>query len=102
MRIGADCSIDSIPFGSLLKEAVNAPTGPSEGFTIQTMNQGKRPLTRNTEESIPQNKNHRRAFCCMVDKTSALIIALSILLIVSNNTNPATIKLIEIKSMSFI
>src|SRR3989338_3002739 len=98
-RRGADVSIASATAGSLLKVANNASIGPSVGLTAQTIAHGKRPRTTNTAKRIPQIKNHRRAFSPIVERTSALMIALSILLIASNKQSPATMRIIEKISM---
>src|SRR3989344_6958219 len=98
-KIGADNSTASCTFGSELKAAVTTPAGPSDGLVIQTIAKGNRPLSKKTAIKRPQTKNHRLAFSDMVDKTWALITALSIEETVSNNTSPITIKMMEKTSM---
>lgn len=97
--MGADASIARVTPKSEEKVAVKAPTGPKEGDTAQTMAQGKSPLTTKTATSIPQIKNHLRACWPMVDKTWALIMALSTDETVSKSTRPATIKIIDKRSI---
>ena len=79
--------------------AVNAPTGPSDGVEIQTISQGRRPRTATTANSSPQTRNQRFARSLMVESTSALMIALSMLVIVSNMQRPAITSTMEIMSM---
>jgi hypothetical protein len=55
----------------------------------------------NTANKIPQIRNHRLAFSPIVERTSALIIALSILLIISNRQRPATVRIIKSMSMHY-
>jgi len=94
-KIGAEASMAAITAGSELKAAVNAPIGPSEGFVAQTIAHGSKPRSKKTAIKRPQSKNHLRAFCAMVDKTSALIIALSMEDIVSNKISPETTSTID-------
>jgi hypothetical protein len=94
-RIGAERSMASWTAGSLLKVAVKAPTGPRDGIVAQTIRSGRTPLTRKTAISIPQSKNHWRIFLPMVERTSALMMALSMEETVSKRTKPATIKIME-------
>jgi len=49
--------------------------------------------------SMPRRRNHFLALAFIVDRTSALIIALSMLLIVSNRQSPSTVIMISIMSM---
>lgn len=98
--MGAEDSIAFVTSGSPLKVAVNEPIGPREGETTQTISQGKTPLTTKTAKSNPQVKNHLLAFCPMVDKTWALIMALSTEETVSNSINPNTTKIIDKKSIN--
>src|SRR3989344_7580108 len=100
-KIGADNSTASCTFGSELKAAVTTPTGPRDGLVIQTMVKGNMPLSKKTAIKSPQSRNHRLARSDMVDKTWALMTALSIDETVSNNINPATIQTIENKSIIF-
>lgn len=97
--MGAEDSIACVTPKSDENVAVKAPMGPKEGDTAQTIAHGKSPLTTKTATSIPQSKNHLRACCPMVDKTWALIMALSTEETVSKRTKPATIKMIDKKSI---
>lgn len=99
--MGAENSIASVTFGSPLKVAVKEPTGPKLGETTQTISQGKIPLTTNTAKSNPQVKNHLLAFSPMVDRTWALIMALSTEEIVSKRARPEIIKMIEKMSTNY-
>lgn len=80
--------------GSLLKAACNNPPGPRDGTTTHKMRKGSTPRTITTAKSIPHNKNHRRAFAPIPESTSAFIIALSMLLIISNKLSPTTVSTI--------
>lgn len=93
---GDDDSIAFATLGSLLKVETNAPRRPSFGDVNQTISQGKSPLTANTAMIKPQRRNQRRAFSFIVRKTSALIMALSMLVIVSKTKSPPTTKIIDI------
>jgi hypothetical protein len=93
--MGADCSIAAITTGSLENVAVNAPIGPREEVDNQTISQGSNPRIAKTAMSNPQVKNQRFALSPIVESTSALIIALSMLVIVSNKTRPAMIRRME-------
>jgi hypothetical protein len=97
--MGADCSIAAITIGSLENVAVNASIGPREGVDIHTISQGSNPRIAKTAINNPQVKNQRLALSPMVESTSALIMALSMLVIVSNKTRPAMIRRMERKSM---
>ena len=90
--MGADCWMAAVTRGSLEKVAVRASTGPRPGVAAQTMNQGRSPRTRNTAMRMPQMRNQRRAFSCMVESTSALMMALSTLLTVSKRQSPITVR----------
>jgi hypothetical protein len=74
---------------------VRAPIGPRDGVDIQTISHGSAPLITKTANNNPQRRNQRRAFWDMVESTSALIMALSILVMVSNRQSPAMIRIIE-------
>jgi hypothetical protein len=102
MRIGADDSIISVIFGSLLNVAVNDQINQSSGAVAQTITQGKNHLTINTAISIHHIRNHFLYFLLIVDNTSALIIALSILDITSNKQSQKTTTTIEIQSIDLI
>jgi hypothetical protein len=97
--MGADFSIAAITTGSLENVAVNAPIGPREDVDNQTISQGSNPRIANTAINNPQVKNQRFALSPIVESTSAFIMALSILVIVSNKTRPAMIRSMERKSM---
>ena len=95
-----EASIDATTAGSDDKAAVKAPTGPKAGLTTQTISQGSKPLNKNTAIKSPEIKNHLLALADIVDKTSALMMALSTEEIVSNKINPATTKTIDRISIS--
>jgi hypothetical protein len=97
-RIGAEDSIATITRGSLLKVAKKAPTGPSPGVAVHTIAQGSTPRITKTANRSPHRRNHLRYFPSIVESTSALMIALSMLLIVSKRLKPATINRREMTS----
>ena len=80
---------------SPLKVAVSDPKNPKEGFTTQTISHGRSPRTKNTAIRIPHTKKNLLAFCPIVESTSALIMALSILEIISKRQSPKTVRRIE-------
>ena len=98
-RMVADCSMAAMTSGSLEKVAVKAPTGPRDGVESQTISQGRRPRTANTAKISPQTRNHRRVRSLIVESTSALMIALSMLVMVSKRQRPAMMRIIERISM---
>ena len=93
-RIGAVDSIAATTAGSLLRVLMKAPTGPRCGFVAQTMAQGRTPLITNTAKISPHKRNHLWYFLFIVERTSAFIMALSMLLIVSNKHNPKIVTMI--------
>src|SRR5450759_1138424 len=94
-RKGDESSITFLISGLSLNVDVNAPTGPRVGFVAHTMSHGSIPLTTKTANSNPYERNHFLARSDIVERTSALITALSMLLIVSNSIRPTTISIIE-------
>jgi len=50
---------------------------------------------RNTAIKRPQTRNHLLAFCFIVERTSALMIALSMLEIISKRERPRIVRMIE-------
>ena len=96
--MGADDSMAVATLGSLLKVEVKAPIRPNSGEVAQTISQGRSPLTANTAIINPQSKNHFLALGFIVWRTSALMMALSMLVIVSNTKSPPTIIKIDIMS----
>ena len=94
-KMGAESSIASMTNGSELNVAVSEPRNPKLGVETQMISQGNKPRTRKTAKRIPQSKNHFWARFDMVRNTSALMTALSILLIVSKRQSPRTIKMME-------
>ena len=94
-RIGAAASMDSLICGSLENVAVKAPHGPSEGFVAQTIRSGSSPRTTKTAMTIPQVRNHFLALGFMVWRTSALMMALSTLLMISKRLRPSTARIID-------
>gem|GEM_PF-1352063 len=80
--------------------AVNDQINQSSGAVAQTISQGKNHLTTNTAISIPHIRNHLLYFLLIVDSISALIIALSILEIISNNHNQKITTKIETQSIN--
>jgi hypothetical protein len=97
--MGAECSIAAITIGSLENVAVNAPRGLSEGVDNQTISQGNSPRIAKTANNNPQIKNHRFARSLMVESTSALMMALSMLVMVSNKISPAMMRIMERRSI---
>lgn len=100
-RIGEECSIAAATLGSLLKVAVRAETGPSPELN-HTISQGRTPLTTKTAITIPQSRNHLLALLPIVESTSALITALSMLETTSNKTSPKTTRIIDAISIHVI
>jgi len=86
--MGAELSMASATFGSLEKVAVSAPIKLRDGVVIHTITHGSSPRTTKTANIIPQNKNHRRALALIPESTSAFIMALSMLDIVSKRDKP--------------
>jgi hypothetical protein len=66
----------------------------------QTISQGRTPRTTKTAIKIPHVRNHLRARDCMPCKTSALMIALSMLVIDSKRTSPRTMRRADMISIS--
>jgi hypothetical protein len=99
-RIGADCSIAARTTGSFENVAVNAPAGPSDGVDNQTISQGSKPRIAKTANTSPHKRNQRFARLLIIESTSALIMALSMLVIVSNNMRPVIIRTIEKRSIT--
>ncbi len=95
-RIGDVASMAAAIFGSLEKAAVNTSIMPIPGFASQTMTRGKRPLTTNTAKKNPHRRNHRCAFLLIPPRTSALIMALSILVIISKRERPRIVRMIAV------
>ncbi len=93
--MGADSSMAAITAGSFENVAVSAPIGPSEGVVIQMISQGRSPLMTKTAKKSPHVRNHRRAHAAMVERTSALMMALSMLLMVSKRQSPAMVRMID-------
>ena len=83
---------------SPVRLAVNACHGPSSGVMTQTRNHGSIPRTPNTATSIPHVRNHLRALCCIVASVSALMMALSMLVIDSNSARPRIISTEEMST----
>jgi len=79
--------------------AKNASTGPREGVASQTISQGSTPRMMKTAKRRPQSRNQRRYFSCMVERTSALMMALSMPETVSKRQRPATIRMPDRRSM---
>ncbi len=98
-RIGADCSIACATAGSELNVAVSAPRSPSAGFVSQRMRSGRSPRARKTAMSNPHRQNQRLAFAETVPRTSALMTALSMLLMVSKRLNPTIVSMLEKRSI---
>ena len=94
-KICLELSIASATAGSELKAAVNDPIGPKPGLTAQTIAQGSAPRSKNTAIKSPHKRNHFLALLLMVERTSALITALSIEETVSKSTRPRTTKMID-------
>ncbi len=90
----------SMTNGSELNVAVSEPRKPSFGVDTQMISQGNKPRTRKTAKRMPHTKNQRWARFDIVLRTSALITALSILLIVSKRHRPRTMRIMERMSMN--
>ena len=88
---GDDSSTSLCTSGSPLNVAVRLPMGPRAGFAAHTMSHGRTPLIRKTAINIPHRRNHLLAFFDIVDKTSALIMALSMLIMTSKSARPAMV-----------
>ena len=86
--------------GSPVRLAVKASQGPRPGVMTQTMSQGRTPRTTKTAIRIPQVRNHLRARVCMPCRTSALMMALSMLVIDSKRASPRTMRMAEVISIS--
>ena len=89
-RSGAELSIASATWGSFEKVAVRAPRNPTLGRTAQTIRRGSNPRTRKTPIKRPHTRNHLFAHGFMVVKTPALMMALSMLEIISKRERPIT------------
>ena len=100
-NIGADSSITFAISGSELNEDVKASIGPKLGLFAHNISQGSKPLTRKTAIKMPHIKNHLLALLDIVPRTSALMIALSTLIIISKRANPKTINNRENKSILY-
>ena len=97
-RGGADISMAAITAVSPDRVACITPQNPSEGLSIYTMMKGRTPRTTKTANNMPQKRNHRRAFLDMVERTSAFMTALSMLLTISKIMSPATVNSRKITS----
>lgn len=97
--IGADFSIISPIAGLLLNAAVQTSVISRLGLLIQKMMNGSNPLMTNTAISMPHIRNQRLAHWDIFDRTSALIIALSMLVIISKRLSPRTMSIIVRMSM---
>ncbi len=93
--IGADFSTASITAGSELKVAINEPRNPSAGVVAQIISHGRNPLMMNTAISMPQMRNHLLAFGRIVPRTSALMTALSMLLMISKRQSPIMVRMLS-------
>lgn len=93
--MGADFSTAPITAGSELNVANSEPIKPSDGVVAQIISQGRSPLMRKTAISMPQMRNHLLAFGLIVPRTSALMTALSTLLMTSNKTRPTMVRMIS-------
>ena len=81
------------------KAAVSVPEIPNFGFVANNIKKGRRPLTKKTEVRIPHVKNHFLALLLIPPSTSALMMALSILVMISKIARPKMIKILEKKFM---
>lgn len=89
-RSGVERSVDSLINGSLEKAKVKTWKADKSGLASQIMTKGRPPRIKKTANKMPQNKKIFRYFSGTVFKTWALIIALSMLLMISNKTKPKT------------
>jgi hypothetical protein len=88
--------------GSSVNVAVSACQGLSPGAMTQTISHGNKPRTPKTAIAIPQVRNQRRALACMVASTSALMMALSMLVMDSNTAKPRMVRAAVVISMSLL
>src|SRR3989338_2387087 len=93
--MGADSSITFAMLGSELNDAAKEPKKPRLGLFAHNITQGNKPLTKNTAIMIPHNKNHFLPFLDIVERTSALITALSMLITISKRLSPKRVRIIE-------
>src|SRR3989338_6459601 len=89
-KSGVECAIDSWIICSLEKAKLMTWPAASWGLANQIMTKGRPPRIKKTANKMPQNKKIFRYFSGTVFKTWALIIALSMLLMISNKTKPKT------------
>ena len=82
-RIGAESSIADITAGSLENEAGSALISPRAGAGIQMITQGRTPRMTKTAKKRSRTRKNCRTHASMVESTSVLVMALSILLKVS-------------------
>jgi len=97
-----ESSIADVTAGSLENVASRAPAGPSDGVVAQTISHGRSPRTTKTAKIRPQKRNNFRAFCPIVARTSALMMALSMLETISKTERPATVRIINSQSISVV
>lgn len=88
-RRGDDFSIARTISGLLEKVSVRACRKDLFGKKSQTIRNGRSPLTTNTPNNRPQKRNHFRAAGFMVERTSALMMALSTLDMISKRERPS-------------
>ena len=91
-RTSAACSTVCLTYSIEERVALSTSRGVSPGRTAQIIIKGKTPLTTNTANRIPQKRKKRRALADIVDRTSALIIALSIEVMISKRDRPKMVK----------
>ena len=73
--------------------------GPSDGLVAQTITHGRSPRITKTAAIRPHRRNHLRARSLIVARTSALMMALSMLETVSKTMRPATVRIISNQSI---
>jgi hypothetical protein len=99
-RIGEASSIARLAVSDPLNETPNTSSGPKLGIVAHIIKKGKTPLTTNTAKKKPQVKKKRLAFCPIPERTSALITALSIEVIISKRDRPKIVRNIKIISIT--
>src|SRR3972149_9930327 len=89
-KTGADSSTALMISGFEVQAAASTSMKPNVGLLLQRMAIGRSPLTMKTAMRIPQNRNHFLDLSDIVERTSELMIALSMLLMTSNRLKPET------------
>ncbi len=93
-RTGDASSIASLA-NPELNVAPRTSNGPRLGIAAQIIRSGRIPRTTITAKKKPQVKKKRLAFCPIPERTSALITALSIEVIISKRDKPKIVRIIK-------